>query len=166
MSEVPKFILDGIDEDEYNTAGSKFITFPAIPPPKVGDWQFRDIICGTLDWDSPGKSMKLPVTVVEEGPDKGKEEKISFGVDKKGIWKGKEIYLAITGHEMPMAKGADGKNHPAPDPIELYEKPAIGGWQMQMGKKGGDPNAEDVLYPKLVSILAPGTKPATDSLGV
>lgn len=155
-------ILPGITEEEYDKAGSKFITFP--PGAKVGDITYLDIEIGMLDWDSPGVSMKVPVTVAEEGVDKGKEEKISFGVDVKGIWKGKEIFRAITGGDIPMKEGSDGARHPVIDPMALVGKPAIGMWQMMSGHKGGDPAAEEVTYPKLVSILPAGEKPVTSEL--
>ena len=151
--------LPGVTEDEYNSAGSKFIAFPAGA--KVGDVEFRDIEIGMVDWDTPGTSMKVPVTVTEEGPDKGKEEKISFGVTKTGIWKGKEIHQAITGNDMAMENG-----HPVVIPAELAGKPAVGMWQMQSGKKGGVETAETVNYPKLVTILPAGGKPEVKDLGL
>jgi len=39
----PEFILP-VTEEEYQTAGSKFITFP--PGAKVGDVEYRDIETG------------------------------------------------------------------------------------------------------------------------
>lgn len=161
---APEFILDGLSEEEYQKAGSKFISFP--PAAKVGDWEYRDIEIGMTDWDTPGVSMKVPITVTEEGPDQFKEEKISFGVDLKGIWKGKEIYRAITGEDMPMKAGADGKKHPVIDPMELAGRPAVGGWQLQQGYPGGDRSLPPVVYPKLVNILPAGSKPEVSDLGV
>lgn len=156
----PEIMLPDVTEDEYEKAGSKFIVM--LP----GETEaFLDIEIGMLDWDTPGTSMKVPVTVVEEGPNQGKTDKLSFGVRSEGIWKGKEIYRAITGTDPPMKQGSDSKNHPVIDPMVLVGKPAVGFWQKQKGKKGGDPTAEDVTYPKLVSILAPGNKPKVEDLG-
>lgn len=160
----PQFLLDQVTEEEYETAGSKFITFP--PGAQVGDSQFRTVEVTDFDWDTPGTSMKVEVKVTEEGPDQGKEEKLSFGVGKLGIWKGREIYLAVAGKEMPMAEGAGGKRHPAPDPMDLVGKPAEGHWQMQAGVKGGVPGGEPVLYPKLVALLKAGTRPKVEGLGI
>ena len=159
MATEQEFILP-VTEEEYESAGSKFITFP--PGSKVGDVQYRDIECGMLDWDTPGKSMKIEITVTEEGVDNGKAEKISFGVDAKGIWKGKQIYKAITGEDMPMKKGADGKSHPAPKAMATAGKAAVGVWFMNEGKKGGV--GETVYYPKLQDVLPEGSKPNTESL--
>ncbi len=152
----PEFILD-IDQEAYEQAGSKFITFP--PGAKKGDVQYRKIECGMLDWDTPQKSMKIPVVITEEGVDFNKEEKISFGVDAKGIWKGKGIYKNITGHDMPFKKGSDSKMHPVINPTEINGKEAIGQWVMTEGKKGGV--GDLVLYPKLMEILPKDFKPET-----
>ena len=118
-----------VTEEDYTSSGSKFITFP--PGSKTGDVQYRDIETGMMDWDTIGKSLKIPIRVVEVGPDENKEEKISFGVDVKGIWKGKEIYKAITGKDMPMKVGADKKSHPAPKGTDTVGKQAVGVWVMQ-----------------------------------
>jgi len=159
----PKFTMP-VSEEEYKKAGSKFVTFP--PGAKVGDVEERDIEIGMVDWDTPGQSMKVPITVTEAGPDQHKEEKLSFGVDVKGIWKGKEIYFAITGKDMPMEKGADGKKHPVIDPMELAGKPAVGVWQMMSGHSGGVETNPVIFYPKLVSILPAGKKSKAESLGI
>lgn len=151
--------LPNVSEDEYNLAGSKFIAFP--PGAKVGDTEFRNIEIQMVDWDTPGTSMKVPVVVTEEGPDKGKEDKISFGVTKTGIWKGKEIILAITGEDMPIVNG-----HPEVPVEKMKGKAAVGMWQMQEGRKGGDPDAAVVNYPKLTTILAAGKKPEVKDLGL
>jgi hypothetical protein len=161
---MPEFILKTTKED-YDAAGSRFITFP--PGAKAGDLQYRQVEIGMMDWDTPDVSLKIPVTVTEVGPDFKKEEKLSFGVNKAGIWKGKTIYLNVTGKDMPMKMGSDKKAHPAPKSEDLLGKTAIGVWVMQEGHKGGDPNAEKTLYPKLMDLLAPGTEiPKSGDLGI
>jgi len=159
-----EFIFDGVTEEEYMQSGSKFVVFP--PGARVGSVEYRNIEVGMLDWDTPGNSMKVPVTITEDGPDKGKEDKISFGVKKSGIWKGKEIHLAITGKEMPMKNGADGKTHPVINSMELVGKPAVGMWEMTGGHPGGDETKPMTFYPKLTSILPAGGKPEVESLGL
>ncbi len=151
---MPEFMLD-ITEEDYESAGSKFITFPL--PLVKGATQFRKVECGMLDWDTPGKSMKIPVTIIEQGEDKEKDEKLSFGVDSKGIWKGKSIYKNIAGKDMPMKVGSDKKSHPAPKTEDINGKEAVGMWQVVEGKKGGV--GEAILYPKLIDILPKGYKP-------
>ena len=154
--------IHGVDESQYDLAGSKFISFP--PGATVGAIQQRNIEVIDMDWDTPGSSIKVDVQVTEEGADNGKKEKISFGVSPEAIWKGKDIYRAITGGEMPMVTGSDKKNHPKPDPGEVIGKKAVGVWKMTAGRKGGDPDADVVYYPKLDSIPPAGAK--TENLGI
>lgn len=156
-----EFILP-VTEEEYEAGGSKFITFP--PGAKAGDVAYRNVEVGMPDWDTPGTSLKFPVVVTEEGPDKGKEEKISTGVDSKSVWKLKELHSAILGGDLEMKAGADGKKHPVFKPTEYVGKPVVGVWTMMKGHKGGDETAEEVLYPKLTNILPAGSKPTTESL--
>lgn len=156
-----EFILP-VTEEEYEAGGSKFITF--MPGAKVGDVQYREIECDMPDWDTAGKSIKFPVTVTEEGPDKGKDGKISTGVDSKSVWKLKELHAAIVGGDLEMKAGADGKKHPVFKPTEYAGKAAVGVWTMMKGTKGGVEGAEEVLYPKLTNILLAGSKPTTESL--
>ncbi len=154
-----EFILP-VTEEEYETAGSKFVTFP--PGAKVGDSVFLDCEVGMPDWDTPGKSLKFPITITEEGADKGKEDKISTGVDSKSVWKLKEIARNVTGNDLAMKKGADGKVHPALNPANYAGKPAVAHYQLITGKKGGV--GEEVQYPKLMEILPTGSKPKIEGL--
>ncbi len=159
--ESPEFMLP-VTEEEYETAGSKFVTFP--PGAKVGDSLFLDCEVGMPDWDTPGKSLKFPITITEECADKGKEDKISTGVDSKSVWKLKEITQRVTGEDLPMKKGSDGKTHPALNPMAFVGKSAVAHYQLIEGKKGGDPAGERTVYPKLIELLAAGSKPNTESL--
>lgn len=151
-----------VTEEEYEKATSKFVVFP--PNARKGDVKFLGVEIGMIDWDQVGVSMKVPVTVIEDGIDFGKQEKISFGVKPEGIWKGRELYKAIMGTEMPMKAGADGVKRPAIRPMEIAGKKANGMWQIVEGKKGGV--GEATLYPKLVSILPAGPKPKAENLGI
>ncbi len=154
-----EFILP-VTEEEYDTAGSKFVTF--APGAKVGDSVFLNCETGMPDWDTPGKSLKFPITITEEGVDQGKEDKVSTGVDTKSIWKLKEIARNITGKDLEMKKGSDGKNHPVLNPADYAGKPAVAHYQLIAGKKGGV--GEEVVYPKLVELLAEGNKPVVEGL--
>ena len=49
---------------------------------------------------TPGRSLGFPFTIVEDGPDYGKEGEIFAGMDKGAIWKVKEILGAI---DVPVA---------------------------------------------------------------
>lgn len=158
------FILESITEQDYESAGSKFITFPEAQKQLKGAIQYREVTIGMLDWDTFGKSLKIPV-VVSDDIDTNHEDKISFGVDKKSIWKGKLLYKNITGEEMPMVVGKDGNKHPAPSKMALLGKKGFGMWVNVEGKKGGDAAKGIVIYPKLEDILPynDGQKPTAQS---
>jgi len=167
-----EFVLP-VTEEEYEAGGSKFIAFTdeqgnVVPSGSwskmVGSVNSRAVEVGMPDWDTPGRSLKFPVVITEEGADKGKEDKMSTGVDSKSVWKLKEIHAAVIGGDLEMKKGADGKKHPVFKPTEYVGKPAVGIWEMQKGHKGGDPSAGETYYPKLVQLLPAGSKPNTESL--
>ena len=159
-SQVAEIVLDAVTEAEYETAGSKFVTFPAGS--KVGDNLYLDAEVGMPDWDTPGKSIKFPVTIIEDGIDRGKEDKISTGVDSKGVWKLKEVTQSVLHKDLEMKKGSDGKVHPVLKPMEYVGKKAVAHYQMQTGKKGGV--GEPVQYPKLIALLPFGSKPKVEGL--
>ena len=160
---MAKIALPSTRED-YESSGSKFITFP--PGAKVGDIEYREVEIGLLDWDTPGRSMKIPVTVTQDGPDKGKEDKLSFGVDSKGIWKGKAIYETLLGKPMEFQAGADGKEHPVVDPDDFLGKPATAIFTLMEGTKGGVVGGEVVRYPKLTDLLPPDSAKPVEDLGI
>jgi len=172
MADEQEFILP-VTEEEYEAGGSKFIAFTdendnVVPSGSwtkmVGTVNYRAVELGMPDWDTPGKSIKFPVVITEEGVDKGKEDKIATGVDSKSIWKLKEIHTAVIGGDLEMKSGADGKNHPVMKPTEYAGKAAVGIWEMQAGLKGGVEGAGATYYPKLVQLLPAGSTPKTESL--
>lgn len=159
-------LLLDIDEEEFDAAGSKFITFPLAP--KVGDIQTRKVeITAEAGWDTVGSSIKFPVVVIEDGPDKSKEDKLSFGIAKNAIWKGKEACAALgvdLGDVFPTITTADGKKRKKLVPSAVIGKQTYGVWTMQKGHKGGDEEAEEVLYPKLTGFSDEPIE--TKSLGI
>lgn len=168
MADELEFMLP-VTEEEYETAGSKFIVFAdkegnAIPssqwPNLVGQVNYRKVECGMPDWDTPNKSIKFPVTIIEDGPDKNKADKVSTGVDTKSIWKLKEINMAVLGEELEMKTGADKKKHPVLKPTKYVGKTAVGVWEMMKGKKGGEADAPTTYYPKMTQLLSENSKPA------
>lgn len=154
---VEGIMLPATDE-EWEKGGSKFVT---IAPGQTSVDLAVEV--GMPVEETPGKSVAFPVTVTQEGPDEGKEDKIVGGILPGKTFKTKEIVEAVTGKPCPYAKGKDGKMHPV-IPLSIAGAPAIGHWEMQTGHKGGDPNAETVKYPKLIAILP--TKKAEKALGI
>lgn len=158
---MPEFVFE-INEEQYEKAGSKFITtdppVAELTEKNKGDTYLAPIEVTDYDWDTPGKSLKI-MTVITSGVDEGHAEKISFGVDEKGVWKGKTLFKALTGKDMPMVKGKDGKNHPASKTEDLVGKKGIGRWVVVEGAKGGDPKQGNIWYPKLQDIFPTNYKP-------
>lgn len=146
---MPEFVLD-ITQDQYEKAGSKWITFSPTDP--AGKLYFKPVELDMPDWDNVGVSLKFPVRITGDDADAGKEDKLSCGVDAKGVWKLKEIYKNITGKDLTMRKGADGKKHPVFNSDDVAGKQAVGCWEIQVGSKGGDPSKGQTKYPKLVNI--------------
>lgn len=172
MTPDQEFILT-VTEEEYEAGGSKFIAFTDeagnIAPSGswaklVGSVNYRAVEIGMPDWDTPGRSLKFPVTITDEGPDKGKEDKLSCGIDSKSVWKLKETHSAVIGGDLEMQTGADGKKHPVFKPTVYVGKQAVGIWEMQKGTKGGEEGAPAVYYPKLVQLMPAGSQPKTESL--
>jgi hypothetical protein len=90
-------------------------------------------------------------------------QSIFGGAKADSIWSSKKYYLALTGKNMPMTKGADGKQHPNPDPDDIKGKAALGVWEIQRDKRGEDEGGKGTIYPKLVDIIpATGAKKSSD----
>jgi hypothetical protein len=144
----PEIILP-VSEKEYNEAGSKFVNMGG----KQEIW--LDIEVGMPNWDTPGKSIKFPVTVTEDIlGNKDKQDKLSAGVSADGVWKFKDTYRAITGKDIEIKKGK-----PVFDPGACAGKPAVGYWKLKKGTKGGVVGAEETTYAKLEAIYPAGQKP-------
>lgn len=157
---MPEFTLPVTDE-EYEKARSKFITSNVNDP--VGTIYLRDIEMGMPDWDTPGQSIKFPVTVTEEGVDAGKEDKISCGVGSSAIWKLKEV-LENLGVAIEMKAGADKKKHPVFDTMEVAGKAAVGRWTLQQDSRSADEGGKGTKYPKLTNIYPEGYAPSVEEL--
>jgi len=164
---LPDIVL-GVTEEEYELAGSKFIT-AAVPltADNVGHTEYRNIELGLPFEKTAGKSVSF-IGKIMDGVDEGKETEIVAGISKdpttgkSGVWKLKEILRNI---DVPvkMIDTPTGRK-PSFDSTEVAGKKCTGLYQIQAGTKGGVPGAEEVYYPKLVSILPPGFKPVAEEL--
>ena len=157
---MPEFIIP-TTEEEYEKAGSKFITFS--PDDEVGKLYYKDIELDMPDWDTPGQSIKFPLRITEEGPDFGKEDKISAGVTSIGVWKLKDLLNALD-VTVEMRVGADKKKRPVFASEEVAGKAAVGVWQVQMDKRKPEEGGKGVKYPKLINIMPAGSQPAIEEL--
>jgi len=131
----PEFVIT-TTEEEYDKAGSKFITFS--PDDEPGKLYYKDIELDMPDWDTPGQSIKFPTRITEEV---------------------KALNVTVE-----MRVGADKKKHPVFASEEVAGKQAVGVWQVQVGAKGGDVSKGTVKYPKLINIMPAGSKPAIEEL--
>lgn len=131
----PEFILD-VTEEEYLSAGSKFA--------EVGEHLSE---MGTPEWESPGQSIRFPFTIIEEGADKGKENKLVAGVSKKAIWKLKEILDAIG---VPCVM-KDGK--PTFNSVAVQGKKFKSVWEEQKDTRTPEEGGTGATYSKPVGAI-------------
>jgi len=141
-----------VNKEEYDKAVSKFITIP-----EGLTEVYLNVEVGMPDWDTPDVSVKFPVRVTDEGVDFNKEDKISAGVGKTAIWKLKTI---LTNLNVPVTVKAGGKV--AFDPASCAGAPAVGHWVKTKGRKGGDPDAPETVYSKLMDLLPAGTSTSVE----
>ena len=144
---MPDLILPDITPEEYQNAGSKF----AKPGAHLSE-------CGMPEWDTPGVSIKFPFTITEEGEDNGKENKISCGVKPTGVWKLKEMLVAIG----VACKETDGKV--AFDPIECVGKKFLSMWTTETDTRTAAEGGKGGSYTKPTSAFPVGTK--VEDLGI
>lgn len=133
----PKVAASGAIEldatpEEFEKAGSKFA--------EKGDHvsEFREPF-----WETQGVSLSFPFTIIE-GPDIGKEGKISAGISKKAMWKVKEILLALG---IPYETSANGKI--IFNPSDVAGKKGYTRWEIEKDTRPG----KDTEYTKPVSVL-------------
>ncbi len=74
----------GISEEEYDSMTGKFVDIPTEDDniPREGDSIILTIETGAADWHTAGKSLKVPVTVTDEGVNYNKQTEIYPGVSK------------------------------------------------------------------------------------
>jgi len=104
-----------VEETEYDSMTDKYVT---IPPgdsgiPKVGDSIFLTVEAGPAEWKQPGKSLNIPLAVVQEGLNKGKSVEWFAGVTKDGMQVTKKGLRAF-GIEDKVLRRIEGKIRIAP----------------------------------------------------
>lgn len=104
-----------VSENDYDTITSKYVT---IPPGVSGTELEGDIIrlaveCGAADWKTPGKTLLVPLTVVQEGINKGKQVEWYAGIKKEAMQVTKPALQAFK-IEDKVLKRIDGKLKIAP----------------------------------------------------
>jgi len=141
------FILD-VTPEEFETAGSKFA--------RAG---LRLAELGMPEWETPGKSIRFPFIIVEEGPDNMKDGKLVAGINKDAIFKLKQILDAAS---VPHTKTADGKT--------TFDKSAVVGKQIKVmyiatvDERPAEEGGKGTKYTKADSAYPPET--TDESLGI
>lgn len=134
------FRLD-MTEEEYDKAGSKFAEAGA---------HLSEM--GMPYWKTMGKSIGFPFIIVEEGPDKGKENEIFAGVEKGGVWKLKEILGAI-GIPVNMVNGK-----PQFSAMDCAGKQFLSVWTTQVDTRLPEEGGKGGTYTKPTGALPVGAK--------
>jgi len=80
---MPEVILQSVSMNDYEKSGSKF----AAPGLHLAEFKMAA-------WSIPVRSFKFPFQIIE-GPDSGKEGKITAGANAEGVWKLKEILQSL-----------------------------------------------------------------------
>lgn len=131
------FEIPSMSEEEYEAAGSKF----AQEGVHLSEM-------GMPSWDTPGKSIAFPFTIIEEGEDAGKESKISAGVSKDAVWKLKEILKAVgVSHSVINGKVTF-------DGMECVGKKFGSVWIKQLDKRSPEEGGKGGTYTKATGAIA------------
>lgn len=132
---MPKLILNTSYKD-YKESGNKFIEIPAGL--SRGDSFAMQVKIGMVDWDTPGKSLKFPVTVISDGANKDKADKLAVGVAKNAIWK-----LNNLAGQLGFEVGNEG-GKVAIDTDSLVNTEAWGIWTVEEGVSQRDGTTFDM----------------------
>ncbi len=106
-----------ISEEAYDEMTDKYVTIPpgASGSPQEGDSIYLMVEAGVADWKQAGKSLNIPLVVVEEGINKGKSVEWYAGISQAAPGKksgGMDITkkaLKAFGIEDKVLRRVDGK---------------------------------------------------------
>lgn len=142
-------ILD-VTEDEYEASTSKFAA--------AGEHLSE---MGLPNWENKDKrTIRFPFTIIEEGPDFGKEGKIVAGTKPDSIWKFKEVQAAV-GFKVEYVDRGDGVKAPKFNPAECVGKQFLSVWTEQKDSRSLDEGGTGHKYTKPESALPVGSKSAS-----
>lgn len=134
-------ILIPVSKDEFEKAGSKFVTAGTHP-----------IECTSCGWKTEGKSLAWSVIVTEEGSDKDKEAQLFTGIGKDALFKTKAVLNAF---DIPYKFGKNGVSF---DPSAAAGKTATGLWTVAKDERTPGEGGKGTTYTKLTDILPEGSK--------
>ena len=134
MADERIFTLD-VSEKDYDEATSPFIVIPPGPSgiEAEGDTITLRVEAGMADWKTQGVSLKVPLTVVEEGINNGKVVDWYPGVGKTSMGITKQALQAF-GIEDKVIKRVKGKIAIAPSGFTGAE--AVATFRRELSNKG------------------------------
>lgn len=104
-----------VSQEEYDQMQDKFVQIPpgASGVPAEGDSIYLTVEAGVAEWKKPGKSLTVPLTVTEDGMNKGKVVEWYPGVEKAAMGVTKKALKAF-GIEAKVLRNVNGKVQIAP----------------------------------------------------
>jgi hypothetical protein len=139
------FVIEATQE-EFEASASKF-------PDKTGMILSE---MGMPQWKQAGKSLDFPFTIIEEGPDKGKEGHIYTSLQKFSL----EPVLNAVG--VPITTTADGK--PKFDHMAVVGKQFLSYWIRKKDTRTAEEGGTGKITPYCNGAYPVGTK--EESLGI
>jgi len=141
VAETDEFVLDQVTEEEFEKSASKFAT----PGKHLSE-------AGAIFWKTPGQSVAIPFTIIEDGPDHGKGGDLICGVGPKAIWKLKQTLEAL-GVEM-TTKVVNGIKRPMFDANQIPGKQFYSEWTEQVDTRSAEEGGKGGKYSKPTSALS------------
>jgi hypothetical protein len=130
-----------VTKEEWETSGSKF--------PKAGEYESE---MGMPGWKEKGRTMAFPVTITQEGPEKGKEGTIYVGLSQTASWKLKEI-LGAVGVAVKFTKAG-----PQFNPAECAGKACLSIWTEEKDTRSPEEGGKGKTYVKLTGLAPLGSE--------
>ena len=136
----PDIILPDMTMEEYEKSGSKF----AAEGNHLSE-------CGMPEWETPGTSLRFPFTIIEEGEDNGKQNKLVCGVRKGASWKLKEMEKALG---ITLVAEVEGKPTIKTDALlACAGKQFLSVWTLEKDSRSPEEGGKGGTYTKPTSAL-------------
>jgi hypothetical protein len=107
-------------KEEWETSGSKFVS-------KAGEYESE---MGMPGWKEKGRTMAFPITITQEGPEKGKTGYMYVGLGSAASWKLKEVLGAVG-----VAVKFNKTGAPQFNPAECAGKACLSIWVAEVDNK-------------------------------
>lgn len=135
-----EFVLP-VSAEEYEKSSSKFAA--------VGKHLSE---AGAIYWKTPGQTIAIPFTIIEDGPDHGKPGEFFCSVQPKGVWKLKQILEAL-GVQVGT-KNVNGVKRPVFDANEIPGNQFYSVWTEQVDTRSPEEGGKGSKYSKATDAVA------------